>query len=125
MEKFTVEEVVKALGDMSVMELISLTKNLEEKWGVKAEPEVSQVHLAPVTILVDAQTEFTVMLVSVPADKKMAVVKAVRDLIGLGLMESKQLVEAAPKSVKDGVSKDDAEALKAKLTEVGAVIELK
>lgn len=120
------DDVVKALGDMTVMELIALTKELEQKWGVKAEP---QVGLAPTVVQNTeaevAQTEFTVMLVSYPADKKMTVVKAVREQTGLGLLESKQLVEGAPKPIKEGVSKEEADALKAKLTEAGAVIEVK
>lgn len=125
MEKFTVEEVVKALGDMSVMDLIDMTKKLEEKWGVKAVPQVGLTPTVVPTEETVAQTEFTVVLVSVSADKKMNVIKMVREQTGLGLMESKQLVEAAPKSVKEGASKEDAEALKAKLVEAGAVVELK
>ncbi len=121
----TIDDVVKALGDMPVIKFIALTKELEEKWGVKAEPQVQQV--AP-TIPVETgpvQTEFTVMLTSVPADKKMTVIKLVRELTGQGLMESKQLVESAPKAIKEGVSKDEAEDLKSKLMAAGAVIEVK
>ena len=120
------DDVVKALGDMTVMELIAMTKELEQKWNLKAEPQVGLAPTAiPNTEAEVAQTEFTVMLVSYPADKKMAVVKSVREQTGLGLLESKQLVEASPKHIKEGVSKEEAELLKTKLTEAGAVIELK
>lgn len=127
MSNLTPEEIVKALGNMSVMELITLTKELEQKWGVSATPQVTTTVQMPGTNdeTAVAQTEFTVVLASFAADKKMAVVKAVRELTGLGLLESKQLVEGAPKTVKDGLSKADAEDLKNKLTEAGAVIELK
>lgn len=122
----TKEEVVEKLGSLTVLEMIALTKDLEQKWGVKAEPQVGLVPtVVPVEDTDTAQTEFTVTLLSVPADKKMAVIKLVRDLVGLGLMESKQLVEAAPKTVKESVSKEDAEDLKNKLTAAGAVIEVK
>jgi large subunit ribosomal protein L7/L12 len=125
MEKFTQEDVVTALGNLTVLETIALTKQLELQWGVKAEPQV--VALAPntQTNTQDAKTEFNVILASVPVDKKMAVIKLVRELTQLGLKESKELVEAAPKMLKEGVSKDDAEELKRKLTEAGALVELK
>lgn len=121
----TIDDVVKALGDMPVIKLIELTKDLEKKWDLKAEPQVQQI--TPTTLVETGpiQTEFAVVLMSVPADKKMTVIKLVRDLTGLGLMESKQLVEGAPKSVKEGVSKDEAEDLKTKLVAAGAVVELK
>ena len=125
MEKLTVNDVVEKLGSLTVMELIALTRQLEEQWGVKAEPQVQAVEQTTQTETQSAQTEFTVVLVSVPADKKMAVVKLVRELTGLGLMESKTLVESAPKNVKESVSKEDAEDLKGKLTAAGAVIEVK
>lgn len=122
----TQEEVVEFLGNMSVMQVISLTKELEEKWGVKAEPQV-QVQQQDNTPKPDAveKTEFTVTLVSVPADKKMAVLKMVRELTLLGLKEAKEFVEAAPKVVKEDVSKADAEEYKRKLEEAGGVVEVK
>lgn len=122
----TQEEVVEFLGNMSVMQVISLTKELEEKWGVKAEPQV-QVQQQDNTPKQDAveKTEFTVTLVSVPADKKMAVLKMVRELTLLGLKEAKEFVEAAPKVVKEDVSKADAEEYKRKLEEAGGVVEVK
>ena len=138
MEKPTQEEVVQALGNMSVMQVIALTKELEQKWGVKAEPQAVQPsggfcdgckqmiygpHACPGNN--DAQTEFNVILASVPADKKMAIIKIVRELTLLGLKESKELVEAAPKMLKEGVSKSDAEDYRSKLVEAGAVVEVK
>lgn len=122
----TNEEVVQALGNLSVLEMIKLTRELEEKWGVKAEPppvqfQPGQQNQQPK----DEQTEFTVVLASVSADKKMAVIKLVRELTLLGLKESKELVEAAPKVLKEGVSKSDADDLRTRLTEAGAVIEVK
>lgn len=122
----TLEEVVDWLGNLSVMQIIGLTKELEQKWDVKAEPPPAvfqpgqQNHEPKVE-----QTEFTVTLASVPADKKMSVIKLVRELTLLGLKESKELVEAAPKMIKEGVSKEEAETLKAKLVEAGAVVEVK
>jgi large subunit ribosomal protein L7/L12 len=122
----TAEDVIKALGNMSVMQIIALTKELEEKWGVKAEPPVVQVQQqnTPEKPGVE-QTEFNVLLAVCPADKKMAVIKIVREVTGLGLKESKELVEAAPKLVKESVSAADADELKRKLTEAGAVVEVK
>lgn len=125
MSEFTNEDVVKALGNLTVMEMIALTKKLEAQWGVKAEPPPAQfVPQTPKENVVE-QTEFTVNLVSVPYDKKMSVIKIVRELTLLGLKESKELVEAAPKTVKDGLSKADADEIVRKLTEAGAVIEVK
>ena len=125
MEKFTQEDVVKALGSLSVLEVIALTKQLELQWGVKAEPQMVERSPDTQTEKQDSQTEFNVILASVPVDKKMAVIKLVRELTLLGLKESKELVEAAPKMLKEGVSQADAEELKRRLTEAGAVVELK
>lgn len=121
----TMDEVVQALGNMSVMQVIALTKELEQKWGVKAEPPTVQVQPRTNEQPKDEQTEFNVVLASVPADKKMAVIKIVREVSLLGLKESKELVEAAPKTVKEGVSKAEADELKRKLEEAGAVVEVK
>lgn len=122
----TQEEVVEFLGNMSVMQVIALTKELEEKWGVKAEPQAVQVQPdnTPKQEATE-QTEFTVTLVSVPADKKMACLKMVRELTLLGLKEAKEFVESTPKVVKEGCSKADAEEYKAKLVEAGGVVEVK
>ncbi len=121
----TKEEVVQALGNLSVLQMIALTKELEQKWGVKAEPQAVQVQTQPNQPQVVEKEEWNVILASVPVDKKMAVIKLVRELTLLGLKESKELVEAAPKMVKEGVSKADAEDLRARLTEAGAVVEVK
>ena len=105
-------EEVKAL---SVLELNELVKALEEEFGVSA---------AAVAAAAEEKTEFDVVLASF-GDAKMAVIKAVKDVLGLGLKEAKELVEAAPKALKEGVSKAEAEEIKAKLEEAGAKIELK
>jgi len=124
--ELTKESVLEALGNMSVMEIIALTKQLEEKWGVKALPPpatfTERQEKVPDGVV---QTEFTVMITSVPSDKKMAVIKAIRDLTGLGLKESKELAESAPKLVKENLSAEDAESLRARLIEAGAVVEIK
>jgi large subunit ribosomal protein L7/L12 len=122
----TMEEVVQALGNMSVMQVIALTKELEQKWGVKAEPQVQlqQQTDAPKQETAE-KTEFTVTLVSVPADKKMAVLKMVRELTLLGLKEAKEFVESTPKVVKEDCSKADADEYKRKLEEAGGVVEVK
>ena len=96
----TMEEVVQALGNMSVMQVIALTKELEEKWGVKAEPPTVQVEPKQNEKQEAAKDEFNVTLASVPADKKMSVIKVVREVLGLGLKESKELAESAPKLIK-------------------------
>lgn len=126
MSNMTTDDLVKALGNLTAPELGALTKRLESEWNVQAVPQMSstpgQVDVEPVKA---EQTEFTVMLVSFPADKKMNVVKAVRDLTGLGLMESKTLVEGVatkPALIKDGVSKEDAANLNDKLTAAGGVV---
>jgi large subunit ribosomal protein L7/L12 len=122
----TNEDVVNALSNMSVMEVIQLTRELEEKWGVKAEPPPVQFQPGPPQQeQAPAKDEFDVVLASVPADKKMAVIKIVRELTLMGLKESKELVEAAPKVLKEGVSKSDADEYKRKLEEAGAVVEVK
>ena len=127
MSEITNDDVVQFLGNMSVVQVIALTKELEEKWGVKAAPptvQLQQETQQPDT-QAPAKDEFNVVLVSVPADKKMAVIKAIRENIGLGLKESKELAEAAPKVIKEQASKADADDLVAKLTAAGAVMEMK
>lgn len=120
----TKEEVLKALDTMTVLEIIALTKQLEKEWGVEAKPAPVQAQKQKEP---DAppQTEFNVMLISVPSDKKMAVIKVVRDLVRLGLKESKDLVEAAPKLIKEGVDAKEAETVRLALVEAGAVVEIK
>jgi large subunit ribosomal protein L7/L12 len=124
------EKIVEDLSSLTVLEAAELSKLLEEKWGVSAAAPVA-VAAAPAgggaaAAPAEAQTEFTVVLASVPADKKIGVIKAVREVVpGLGLKEAKDLVEAAPKPVKEGVSKEEAEAAKKKLEEAGGKVELK
>lgn len=125
MSDITNDDVVKALGNMSVMQVIALTKELEQKWGVKAEPQVVQQQQQEPGKQATEKEEWNVILASVPAAAKMTVIKAVREVMGLGLKESKDLVESAPKMVKEGVSKAEADELNSKLTAAGAVIEVK
>jgi len=122
------EQVVDFLSKMSVMDLAALTKELEEKWGVKAAP-VAVAAAAPAAGAGAAapaaeQTEFTVTLKEVGA-KKIEVIKVIRELTQLGLKEAKDLVDGAPKTVKEGVSKADADSMKKKLEEAGAKVEIK
>ena len=123
------EQVVDFLSKMSVMDLAALTKELEYKWGVKAA-HVAVAAAAPAGGAAGAaaaaveQTEFAVILKEVGA-KKIEVIKVVRELTQLGLKEAKDLVDGAPKTVKEGVSKADAETMKKKLEEAGAKVEIK
>ncbi len=119
-------KLVDDLSSLTVLEAAELAKLLEEKWGVSAAAAVA-VAAAPgaaAAAPVEEQTEFTVMLAAI-GDKKIEVIKEVRAITGLGLKEAKDLVEGAPKPVKEGVSKDEAEKLKAQLEKVGAKVELK
>ena len=120
------EQIVDQLSALSVLEAAQLSKMLEEKWGVSAAAPVA-VAAAPgaaaAAAPVEQKDEFTVMLAGI-GDKKINVIKVVRELTGLGLKEAKDLVEAAPKAVKDGVPKADAEKMKAKLEAEGAKVEL-
>ena len=120
------EQVVDFLSKLSVMDIAALTKELEDKWGVKAAPvAVAAASAAPAAAAAAAeQTEFTVVLKEAGA-KKIEVIKVVRELTQLGLKEAKDLVDGAPKSVKEGVSKADAEGFKKKLEDAGAKVEIK
>lgn len=128
MADVTKEQVVDFLSKMSVLDLAALTKELEDKWGVKAAPVA--VAAAPGAAAAGAaapaaeQTEFTVVLADAGANK-IGVIKAVREVTNLGLKEAKDLVDGAPKTVKEGVSKADAENIKKKLTEAGAKVDVK
>jgi large subunit ribosomal protein L7/L12 len=118
--------IVDDLSKLTVLEAAELAKMLEEKWGVTAAAAVA-VAAAPgagAAAAVEEKTEFTVMLAAI-GDKKIEVIKEVRALTGLGLKEAKDLVEAAPKAVKEGVNKEEAEKIKATLEKVGAKVELK
>jgi large subunit ribosomal protein L7/L12 len=120
----TKEDIINAIAELSVKEVVELISAMEEKFGVSAAAAVAAGPAAGPAAAVEEQTEFSVILSSV-GDKKVNVIKAVRELTGLGLKEAKDLVEAAPKAVKEAVSKADAEAAKAKLEEAGAVVEVK
>jgi large subunit ribosomal protein L7/L12 len=128
MADVTKEQVVSFLSQMSVLDLAALTKELEDKWGVKAAPVA--VAAAPAAAGGGAaaaaaeQTEFTVVLTDAGANK-IGVIKAVREVTNLGLKEAKDLVDGAPKTVKEGVNKADAETIKKKLTEAGAKVDVK
>jgi large subunit ribosomal protein L7/L12 len=121
------EKIVEDLSSLTVLEAAELAKLLEEKWGVSAAAAVA-VAAGPAAgaaaAPVEEQTEFTVVLAAA-GDKKIEVIKEVRAITGLGLKEAKDLVEGAPKPVKEGVSKDDAAKLKAQLEKAGAKVELK
>ncbi len=120
------EKMVEELSSWTVIEVAGLIKALEEKWGVKAAPAAVAVSAAPAAAAapVVEQTEFTVELTGA-GDKKINVIKVVRELTGLGLADAKNLVEAAPKTVKEGVAKAEAEDMKKKLEEAGAKVTLK
>ena len=123
------EQVVDYLSNLPVIQIAELIKELENKWGVKAAPAAVAVAAGPAAGGGDAapaaeQTEFDVVLANAGANK-IQVIKAIREITGLGLKEAKDLVEAAPKTVKEQVSKADAEEMKKKLVEAGATVELK
>ena len=121
-------QLVDQLSALSVLEAAELSKMLEEKWGVSAAAPVAVAAAgaaAGAAPAGEAQTEFNVVLASAPADKKIGIIKVVREITGLGLKEAKDLVEAAPKPVKEGVSKDEAEKIKKALAEAGAGVEVK
>jgi large subunit ribosomal protein L7/L12 len=119
------QKLVADLSQLTVLEAADLAKMLEEKWGVSAAAAVA-VAAAPgaAAAPVEEKTEFTVVLTAI-GDKKIEVIKEVRALTGLGLKEAKDLVEGAPKPVKEGVTKDEAEKVKAQLEKAGAKVELK
>lgn len=124
----TKEEILESIANMSVMEISELVKAMEEKFGVSAAAPVA-VGAAPAAAgaapAEEEKTEFDVMLVSVPADKKIPAIKVVREITGLGLKEAKGLVESVPAAVKKDASKEDAEALKTKLEAAGVKVEIK
>ncbi len=119
------DDILDAVGGMTVLELNDLVKAFEEKFGVSAASmAVAAPGAGAAAAVVEEQTEFNVMLLEIGANK-VSVIKAVRELTGLGLKEAKDLVDAAPKAVKEGISKADGEAAKKKLEEAGAKAELK
>lgn len=117
-------KIVDELSKLTVLEAAELSKMLEEKWGVSAAAPVAVAAVGGAAPAAEAKTEFDVVLAAA-GDKKIEVIKIVREITGLGLKEAKDLVEGAPKPVKQGVSKADADAMKKKLEEVGAKVELK
>lgn len=120
-------QIVDTLSALTVIEAAELSKMLEEKWGVSAAAPVAVAAAggAAAAPAAEAQTEFNVILASAPADKKIGIIKVVREITGLGLKEAKDLVEAAPKAVKEAVSKDEAEKIKKSLVEAGATVDVK
>lgn len=119
-----IEKIVEDLSALTVMEAAELSKALEEKWGVTAAAAAAPVAVAAAAEAAEEKTDFTVVLAAAGGNK-IAVIKEVRAITGLGLKEAKDLVEGAPKPLKEGVKKDDAEALKKQLEAAGATVELK
>lgn len=118
------DQIIEAIKEMSVLELNELVKACEEEFGVSAAAPVAVVGAAGAAAAAEEQTEFTVVLEAAGAEK-IKVIKAVRELTGLGLKEAKELVDGAPSNVKEGVEKAEAEAIKKQLEEVGATVVLK
>jgi large subunit ribosomal protein L7/L12 len=128
MAKMTKDELVNAIAELTVLELSELVKAIEEKFGVKAAAPAVAVAAAPAAAgaaAAEEKDEFNVVLTAVDAAKKISVIKVVREITGLGLKEAKDLVEGAPKAVKENVAKAEAEELKKKITEAGGTVELK
>jgi large subunit ribosomal protein L7/L12 len=122
------DEILESISNMSIMQVVELIADMEKKFGVTAAAPVAVAAAAgpaAAAAAVEEQTEFTVILKEYPADKKVGVIKVVRELTGLGLKEAKDLVEAAPSTIKDGVNKADSEAMKKKLEEASAKVEIK
>jgi len=123
----TKEELVEALSNLKVLDVVELIKSLEDKWGVSAAAPVAMAAAGPAAAAAPAaeeKTEFNVTMTSFGANK-VGVIKVIREITGLGLKEAKDLVEGVPSSVKEGVSKADADAIKKKLEEAGAAAEIK
>jgi large subunit ribosomal protein L7/L12 len=119
------ENITESLSSLTVMEAAELVKILEEKWGVSAAAPVAMAAVgAPAAAAAEEKTEFDVILNEVGA-KKINVIKAVREVTSLGLKEAKDLVEAAPKAIKEGVTKDEAAVIKKKFEDAGAKVEIK
>jgi large subunit ribosomal protein L7/L12 len=123
------EEILDAIAKMSLMDVVELIGDMEKKFGVTAAAPVAMAAAgggaAAAAAPVEEKTEFTVVLKEYPADKKVTVIKVVRELTGLGLKEAKDLVEAVPGTVKEGVNKAESETMKKKLEEAGAKVEVK
>jgi len=121
------DDVLNAIANMTVLEVSELIKAMEEKFGVTAAAPVAAAAAAPAAAVeaAEEQTEFDVILAKIDDTKKIPVIKEVRAITGLGLKEAKDLVEGAPQKVKEGVTKEEAKALKEKLEAAGAVVEIK
>ena len=121
------DEILDAISKMTLMEVVELISDMEKKFGVTAAAPVA-VAAAPAAAAAapaEEQTEFTVILKEYPADKKVTVIKVIREITGLGLKEAKDLVEAVPSTVKEAVSKADSDSFKKKLEDAGAKVEIK
>ena len=124
------DEILDAISKMSVMEVVELISDMEKKFGVTAAAPVAVAAMpgaaaGAAAAPVEEKTEFTVTLKEYPADKKVSVIKVIRELTGLGLKEAKDLVEGVPSTVKEAVSKADSESMKKKLEDAGAKVEIK
>ena len=117
-------QILESIKSLTILELADLVKAVEEEFGVSAAAPVAAAGAAAAAPAVEEKTEFDVVLVNFGA-KKLDVIKVIREITGLGLKEAKDLVESAPKTIKEGVSKEDAEALKAKIAATGAEVEVK
>ena len=125
----TKDEILDSISKMTVLEVVELISDMEKKFGVTAAAPVAMAAApgaaAAAAAPVEEKTEFTVILKEYPADKKVSVIKVVRELTGLGLKEAKDLVESAPKPIKEGIPKEEAAAIKKKFEDVGAKVEVK
>ena len=121
------EEILNAISSLTIIEVVDLVKAMEEKFGVSAAAPVAVAAAGPAAAAApaEAQTEFTVTLKAYPAEKKVTVIKVVREVTGLGLKEAKDLVEGVPSTVKEGVNKADSEKIKKSLEDAGATVEVK
>jgi len=128
MADVNMDTIIDQLSNLTVMQIADLTKKLEDKWGVKAAPVAVAGAAGPAAGAAAApaaeQTEFTVILANAGGNK-IQVIKAIREITNLGLKEAKDLVDGAPKEIKAGVSKDDAEGIKKKVVEAGGTVEIK
>ena len=121
------EQILESISNMTIMEVVDLVKMMEEKFGVTAAAPVAVAAAAggAAAPAAEEQTEFTVTMKAYPAEKKVTVIKVIREITGLGLKEAKDLVEGAPSLVKESVSKADSEKIKKQLEDVGATVEVK
>ena len=122
------EEILNTIANMTILEVVDLVKMMEEKFGVTAAAPMAMAAAAPAAAAAapaEAQTEFTVVLKEYPAEKKVTVIKVVREATGLGLKEAKDLVEGVPSTIKEGINKADSDKIKKALEDAGAKVEVK